>query len=214
MTHSLGFDAISRSDADVLISGALVGKVSPETGEYYALSMDHFWRVGQERFRGSERLPGAAPAHRTPASRARILNASFERPMTLRFLNLLCTATLLALLASCGGDSKSQAPPITVAFDPNFPPPAQLNTGAYAPIAAVVTNDNQNAGVNFTCTPAGACGTFTPATTGSGTPVCYLAPAEVPTGGTATVTATSVTDATKFKSATINIISGLPNPCP
>ena len=134
--------------------------------------------------------------------------------MTLRMLSTLCTAALIALLVACGGDPKSQAPPITVAFDPTFPPPASLNTGAYAGIAAVVTNDNQNAGVNFTCAPTGSCGTFTPSATGSNVPVCYLAPAQVPTGGTATVTATSVTDPTKFKSATINIVSGLPNPCP
>ena len=134
--------------------------------------------------------------------------------MTLRVLRTFCTAALIALLFACGGDPKSQAVPITVAFDPNFPPPASLNTGAYAGIAAVVTNDNQNAGVNFSCVPTGSCGTFTPSGTGSAVPVCYLAPAQVPTGGTATVTATSVTDPTKFKSATITIVAGLPNPCP
>lgn len=134
--------------------------------------------------------------------------------MTLRLLSFLCTAVLLALLVSCGGDPKSQAVPITVAFDPNFPPPASLNTGSSVGIAAVVTNDNQFAGVNFSCVPTGTCGTFTPGGSGSGVPVCYLAPAQVPGGGTATVTATSVTDPTKFKSATITIVAELPNnPC-
>lgn len=134
--------------------------------------------------------------------------------MRLRAFALLCMVILAGLLVACGGDPKSQAVPITVVFDPNFPPPASLNTGAYAPIAADVSNDNQNAGVTFTCTPAGSCGTFTPSQTGSATPVCYLAPAQVPNGGTATVTATSVTDPTKSKSATITIVAGLPNACP
>lgn len=134
--------------------------------------------------------------------------------MTLRAFTLLCIVILVGLLVGCG-DPKSQAVPITVAFDPNFPPPtAPLDTDAYAPIAADVTNDNQNAGVTFTCTPVGSCGTFTPSQTGSAVPVCYLAPSQVPTGGTATITATSVTDPTKFKSATITIVAGLPNPCP
>jgi hypothetical protein len=134
--------------------------------------------------------------------------------MPLRQSTLLVAATVaIAFLLACG-DPKSQAPAIVVAFDPSFLPPASLNTGAYAGIAADVANDNQNAGVTFSCTPAGSCGSFTPTGGGSAVPVCYLAPAQVPTGGTATVTATSVTDPTKFKSATINIVSGLPNPCP
>jgi hypothetical protein len=133
--------------------------------------------------------------------------------MTLRVSSLLWTTAVIALLVACG-EPKSQAPAIVVTFDPSFLPPASLNTGAYAGIAADVANDNQNAGVTFTCTPTGACGSFTPPGTGSATPVCYLAPAQAPVGGTTTVTATSVTDPTKFKSATINIVSGLPNPCP
>src|SRR5450755_2512050 len=88
----------------------------------------------------TDHLAGAALASRYPVFRARILSNA----MTLRLISTLCTAALIALLVACGGDPKSQAPPIAVAFDPNFPPPASLNTGANAGIAAVVTNDNQN----------------------------------------------------------------------
>jgi hypothetical protein len=163
----------------------------------------------------TESLDRAAQRSRYVVFRATILNSTFlSKAMTLRVLSTLCTAAFIALLVACGGDPKSQPVPITVTFDPNFPPPASLNTSSSVGIAAVVTNDNRNAGVNFTCTPTGTCGTFSPTGTGSGVPVCYVAPAQVPTGGTATVTATSVTDPTKFKSATITIVAGLPNnPC-
>ena len=162
-----------------------------------------------------ERRGGLARPSCCAVFRATILSNTFlSNAMKLREFSTLCAAVFIALLIACGGDPKSQPVPITVTFDPNFPPPPSLNTSASVGIAAVVTNDNQNAGVNFTCTPTGTCGTFTPSGTGSGVPVCYLAPAQVPTGGTATVTATSVTDPAKFKSATITIVAGLPNnPC-
>jgi predicted small lipoprotein YifL len=134
-----------------------------------------------------------------------------------RSLNLLLlAAAMLAALMACG-DPKYQPPAIVVTFDPNFPPPASLNTGAYAGIAAVVTNDTKNAGVNFSCipdTPAGACGTFSNPGAGSAVPVCYLAPEQVPTENPVTVTATSVTDPTKFISAPITVVNGAANPCP
>jgi hypothetical protein len=56
-----------------------------------------------------------------------------------------------------------------------------------------------------TCGSSGACGSFNPTTTVSGTPTTYTAPSAVPTGNTVTVTATSVTDSTKSAPATITI---------
>ncbi len=126
-------------------------------------------------------------------------------------------AALIVSLTACG-NSNATLPPIVVTFDPDYPPPASLETGAYAAIAATVTNDNKNAGVTFSCvpnSPAGACGTFTPSgPTGSNVPVCYLAPDQIPTENPVTVTATSVTDPTKSVSAKITIVSGAPQPCP
>ena len=120
---------------------------------------------------------------------------------------------MTVVVVSCG-DPRYHAPPIVVTFDPNFSPPASLETGASAGIAAVVANGNNNNSVGFTCTPAGQCGTFTPSASSSGVPVCYLAPAQVPAGNTVTVTATSGADATKFVSGMITIVNGAPNPCP
>ncbi|MGA7560148.1 MAG: hypothetical protein WCF61_06725 [Terriglobales bacterium] len=124
---------------------------------------------------------------------------------------------LLSALLACG-DSKYQAPAIVVTFDlKNYPLPASLDTGAYTAVAAIVTNDPKNGGVAFSCipdTPTGACGTFSPAKAGSDVPVCYLAPDQVPSENPVTITATSVTDPTKYISATITIVSGPSNPCP
>ena len=112
--------------------------------------------------------------------------------------------TLAAVLAACG-DPKYQPPAIVVTFDPNFSPPASLDTGAIAGIAADVANDPKNAGTNFSCVPATECGTFTPSTIASNVPTSYQAPNTAPAGGSVTITATSVTDPTKFVSATITI---------
>jgi hypothetical protein len=113
-------------------------------------------------------------------------------------------AAMLAVLVDCG-DPKYQPPAIVVAFSTEFPPPTALAASATAGIAAVVTNDTKNAGVNFTCVPAGECGMFTPNPIASNVPTTYQAPPTVPAGGAVTVTATSVTDAAKSISATITI---------
>jgi len=101
--------------------------------------------------------------------------------------------------------------------DPDFSPPASLNTSAYAGIAADVANNTKNVGVTFSCihdTSAGTCGSFTQPGAGSAVPVCYLAPDSVPNGNTVTVTATSVSDTTKSVSAIITILSGPGQACP
>jgi hypothetical protein len=124
---------------------------------------------------------------------------------------------LLSALVACG-DGKYQAPAIVVTFDlENYPIPTSLDTGAYTAVAAIVANDTKNRGVTFSCvpdSPAGACGTFSPASAGSDIPVCYLAPDQIPSENPVTITATSVTDPTKSASANITIVSGPSNPCP
>jgi hypothetical protein len=98
---------------------------------------------------------------------------------------------------------------ITVALNPT--PPTSLLEGAATPLTAVVTNDSKNAGVNWTvsCNGGSACGTFSAASTASGTATTYTAPAAIPPQGTVTVTATSVTDNTKSATATIGIGAAL-----
>ena len=130
--------------------------------------------------------------------------------MTFRESILLLSAKATIMLAmivalNACGDPKYQAPPIAVTFSNEFPPPTALATSVTSGIAAVVSNGPENASVTFTCVPAGKCGTFSPNPVASNVPTNYQAPPAIPVGNTVTVTATSVTDPTKFVSATITI---------
>jgi hypothetical protein len=144
-----------------------------------------------------------------------------QRDVVRRFLGTrrvaLAVTTIMALVGaniSCG-TSTANLPPISLTFDKNYPPPTVLYTGEYAGIAVDVENDYKGTGnVNWTCTPEGACGSFTPALIHSAVPTCYVAPATVPEGNGVTITATSVTDPTKYISAQITIVSGGAVPCP
>jgi hypothetical protein len=117
---------------------------------------------------------------------------------------LTISAVMIALLGGCG-DPKYHAPPIAVTFSIEYPPPSALATGATSGIAAIISNGPESASITFTCAPAGQCGTFGPDPVASNVPTTYEAPATIPAGNTVTVTATSVTDPTKFISAPITI---------
>ena len=96
-------------------------------------------------------------------------------------------------------------PALSVAINPAAP--SSLVTGTTTSLTAVVTNDSASKGVTWTvtCGSSGACGSFSPASTASGSPTTYTAPAAIPTNNTVTVTATSVSDTTKSATATITI---------
>jgi hypothetical protein len=101
------------------------------------------------------------------------------------------------------------APPISVSLAPA--PPVSMNLGASVQIAAVVANDNANAGVTWTATcgvqQTTNCGSFSPTTTASGVASTYTTPASVGYSGyPVTVTATSVTDSTKSASASFTVV--------
>jgi len=70
-------------------------------------------------------------------------------------------------------------------------PPSVVAQGSTASPVAAVTNDAANAGVSWSCTPAGSCGSFNPTTTPSGTATTYTPPSN---GANVTITASSVTD--------------------
>jgi hypothetical protein len=75
---------------------------------------------------------------------------------------------------------------------------------------ATLQNDSQNLGVTWTLTQLGTrcsptCGTLSPATSTSGAPIIYTAPAAVPSNPAVTLTATSVADGNKASSAAITV---------
>jgi len=97
-----------------------------------------------------------------------------------------------------------------VAISITTPPPSSMQTSATATIAATTTNDTIAAGnpaVNWTCAPVGSCGSFNPTSTASGSTgtTIYTAPAAVPATNPVTITATSMSDSTKFKTAMVTI---------
>jgi len=131
-----------------------------------------------------------------------------------RFIGAALIAAASITFVDCG-DPKAQPTPIALTFNQSvYPLPSSLAIGSTAATEVTISNDNQNAGVNFSCAPASECGTFTPASTGSNVPSCYQTPAAVPPGGTVTITATSATDPTKSVSSppitisTIDPVSG------
>lgn len=121
---------------------------------------------------------------------------------------ILLSALLIAcgaFLAACGGGnggSTTVTPAISVALSN---PPTSVAAGGTAQLTATVTNDSKNAGVNWSCAPAGSCGSFNPATTASGAPTTYTAPATAPSAGSIMITATSVTDSTKTATMLLTI---------
>jgi hypothetical protein len=121
---------------------------------------------------------------------------------------LLIGVSLISALVACGGGSGSGTgttpPAIAVTFQ--SAPPSSLQVGKTASLTASVQNDSGEAGVNWSCTPASACGSFSPTHTASDSATTYTAPGSA---GAVTITATSVTDATKSVSSVITITKGV-----
>jgi hypothetical protein len=124
-----------------------------------------------------------------------------------RRVPLFCFVILAcALLSACG--SGYDSPPGTSTGTINVqiaqaPPPA-MTAGGTAGLVANVLNDKKNGGVTWSCAPAGACGSFAPATTGYQIATLYTATATGPAGALnvpVTITATSVSDSSQTASA-------------
>jgi hypothetical protein len=105
------------------------------------------------------------------------------------------------LITGCGGGGNS-GKDISIAI--TTAPPANLEVNQSATIAATVTMDSSNSGVDWTCTPAGTCGTFAPAHTASGGTTIYTAPR---TAGPVSIIATSTKNSGKSANAPITITS-------
>ena len=145
-------------------------------------------------------MPATFPVDHRPEIRpqAQTEAQSEERRQRFQQLAAVIAAAALAFLAACGAQN-SMAPAISVAFTPGFTPPTAMTVNEACGVAATVTNDSKNQGVTWKAACGSAsCGTFTPVgPSGSMVPITYTSPAAVPTGGTVTLTATSVTDPTK-----------------
>ena len=120
------------------------------------------------------------------------------------FTGQLLGATVLLGLGSCGGGGGSEQFPISVSF--STAPPSSISIGTTASVAAIVSNDPADAGVNWSATCSAAdCGSFSPTGTANGSPTTYTPPSTVPNPASVTIIATSVTDTTKKASASVTI---------
>jgi hypothetical protein len=105
-----------------------------------------------------------------------------------RRILFLLPAALISLLAGCGGNSTTvQNPPppppaskVTIAFQPE--PSGSLSVGFSENLTAVVSNDSDNYGVDWSLTCQGAtgtCGSLSASHTVSGSAITYTAPSTI-----------------------------------
>jgi hypothetical protein len=107
---------------------------------------------------------------------------------------LLVSAVMIAILAGCGGGTKSvQNPPpppvsaVSIAFQPA--PIGSIPINATTSLTAVVSNDSSNAGVDWSllCNKNASCGSLSPLHTDSGKAAIYVPPATI-SGNSQTIT--------------------------
>jgi hypothetical protein len=125
------------------------------------------------------------------------------------------SGTTVTVTATLVGDSTKSisatitiTPPLPIVVSFQGVPPGYLQINTTAQLSANIANDvSTNPQVKWTLTcGSSSCGSFNPTTTTSEASTTYTAPSTIPSGGTVTVTATSLTDPTKSVSANINII--------
>lgn len=105
----------------------------------------------------------------------------------------------------------SAPPPVTVSVVPSSVNVQAVGTVRTGRFTAVVANDPQTAGVDWTVQCATTkCGTISPSHTASGAAATYIAPSTAPASGTATITATSTSNSAVSASATANFVSDAP----
>src|SRR5580700_10805413 len=113
--------------------------------------------------------------------------------MNRKTLLIFVTIALAVVASACS----SSSPTITI----STPPPASLEINNSASIAATTTHDS-GAGIDWSCAPAGSCGTLNPTHTASGASTVYTAPSA---SGTVTITASSTKKASVTATATVTI---------
>lgn len=117
-------------------------------------------------------------------------------------------------LPSSGGTSQPNPQPTSVLFVSTPPSSLAVNASAtiYAatvyPIQDPIASENTQVTYSIDCGSPGACGTLTPSDEGGA--IVFTAPPAIPSGGTVTVTATSVADSSLSASATIKIVPPIP----
>jgi hypothetical protein len=142
------------------------------------------------------------------------LETNERHPGRASLARLLALAACVAAIwgaSGCAGGTPSanlstQTPIILVSISQS--PPAYMTVSTTTQVAAVVTNDVANAGVDWVAAcNSSNCGTFNPSHTGPGQNTSYTAPGGVPPTGKVSVTALSTTDRSKAAVVGVAILS-------
>jgi hypothetical protein len=113
--------------------------------------------------------------------------------MNRKTLLIVLTVAVAFIASACS----SPSPTVTI----STAPPATLEINQSATIAATTTHDSGE-GVDWSCAPAGSCGTFNPTHTASGATTVFTAPSA---SGSVTITATSTKKASVTATSTVTI---------
>jgi hypothetical protein len=108
---------------------------------------------------------------------------------------LLSGIALVALMLTSACSGK-------ITIEITTPPPASLEVNQSVSITATLAHDSSSDSVNWSCTPVGACGTFTPPSTKSGAATVYMAP---DVAGPVVITAASAKSPKKTAPADVTI---------
>ena len=123
--------------------------------------------------------------------------------MTPRTPLLAWLALGLVCLSGCETSSNSPAASTITVEVTNAPGTLAINQSVN--LTATVRNDSANAGIDWTCSPGGACGSFNPAHTADGGATLFTAPSAP---GRITITATSTANKSASATASISIVFG------
>ena len=126
--------------------------------------------------------------------------------------SLLFIVAFALQLTGCGSSSPSPSnspapsPSISVSISPTT---SSVQVSHAQSFTATVSNDAKNKGVTWSLSGASCngaiCGSLSAASSASGTPITYMAPASIPAAPTISITATSMSDNMRSASATITV---------
>ena len=144
----------------------------------------------------------------SPAHTASGAMTTYTAPNAAASVTITATSTYVHSATAAATVTVTAATNNTVSIALTTAPPATLDVNGTAAVSATVTNDSANAGVDWTCTPTGTCGTFSPAHTASGANTTYTAPgAAVAAVITATATSSHTATATANVSVTATAVT-------
>ena len=215
LTATSAADTTKSASATITIAQNVSISVSPSTANVGVGATQAFtatvtgtnntnvtWTLTQG---GASCTPGCGTI--APTSTASGAPATYTAPTTLP-----ASPTVTVTATSAADNTKSASATITITQTVAVtvsPTTATVIVGQTQAFTATVTGTN-NTGVTWTLSQGGAacspgCGTIAPASTTSGIPTTYTAPATLPAIPNVTVTAASVADPTKSASATVTV---------